>query len=171
MMTAIIEQIYSRNAHTVYKVCYMLVKNTHDAQDLTQSTFVKLMKLDKTFDSHEHEKAWLIRTATNECKDFLKSVWANSRRVEIPEDLQYNDNSDTGEVLERVVSLHEKYKLPIYLFYYEGYSTAEIAKMLGKHESTIRGRLHRGRKILKIQLEEMEGKFHENVTNTIKSSL
>jgi RNA polymerase sigma-70 factor (ECF subfamily) len=134
----------------------MLVKNQHDAEDMTSSTFIKLMRFDGSFESPEHEKAWLIRAATNTCKDFLKSVWA--RRTAIPDNMEYKPVGGSGEVLEEVLSLPEKYKLPIYLHYYEGYSTAEIAKMLKMYESTVRGRLHRGRKLLKL---ELEGNYNE----------
>ena len=156
-----LSRIYTRHAPTVFRVCYMFMKNKHDAEDMTQSVFVKLMNCNpqKSFDSHEHEKAWLIRTATNLCKDFFKSSW--TKRVEIPEDLAYHDNreSENSDILEKVLALPDRFKIPIYLFYYEGYSTAEIAETMGKHESTVRGYLHRGRKILKIEIEK--GEIHD----------
>jgi len=137
----------------------MFMKNAHDAEDMTHNTFVKLMNSVVGFESEEHEKAWLIRTASNTCKDSLKSAWA--KRVEIPDTLAYHENA-VDDTLEQVLALPEKYKIPIYLFYYEGYKTAEIAKMLGKPEVTIRGIMHRGRKLLKLELENNYGQERIN---------
>ena len=149
-----VEEIYARHAKTVYRVCYMYAKNKHDSEDLLHTTFVKLMNSEQVFSDHEHEKAWLIRVADNLCKDFVKSAW--SKRDELPSNLSYADNTQKSDILELVMGLPEKYKVPIYLHYYEGYKTHEIAKMLDKSESTVRGLLHRGRKMLKIELEREE---------------
>ncbi|MDR0222005.1 MAG: sigma-70 family RNA polymerase sigma factor [Oscillospiraceae bacterium] len=147
-----LSRIYSRQAETVYRVCYMFVKNPHDAEDMTHNAFVKLMNGSSVaFENAEHEKAWLIRAAANICKDFLKSAWA--KRTDIPETHPAPQKPE-NEALRQVLAMPDRYKIPIYLFYYEGYKTDEIAKMLGKPASTVRGLLHRGRKILKIEMEE-----------------
>ena len=154
MQTLSLTKSYELHAKTVYRVCYTLTKNTHDAEDMTSDTFVKLMNCVNPFESDEHEKAWLIRTATNLCKDLLKSHWR--KITQIPESLTHSDNHETADLLEKVLSLPENIKLAVYLHYYEGYKTSEIAKMLGKPEPTVRGYLHRGRKSLKIKIESEE---------------
>lgn len=147
----LVSDIYQRHAKTVYRVSFMYVKNATDAEDMLHNVFMKLMGGDKRFAGEEHEKAWLIRTAQNLCKDYLKSAW--NKRADIPEKTPAPE-SEGGEVLQKVLEMPEKYRTPIYLFYYEDYKTAEIAKILKKPESTVRGLLHRGRKILKLELEE-----------------
>jgi len=148
-----IAEIYERQAAAVYRVAYMFVKNKADAEDMTHNAFVKLMGLEMTFESPEHEKAFLIRVTQSVCKDFLKSAWRKHRSSDEAEAKEAPAPCRRSSALEEVLALPEKYKIPIYLFYYEGYKTAEIAKILGKPESTVRGLLHRGRKILKLELE------------------
>lgn len=113
---------------------------------------MKLMKDKTVFESPEHEKAWLIRTAANLCKDHFRHWWSKTvgmdkvpeKAVEIP--------FDTDSTFDMIMSLPPKYKTVIYLYYYEGYSTAEIAKMLGKNQSTVRSHLHTARKLLKMKM-------------------
>lgn len=149
-----ITQIFNRHVDTVYRVCFMYMKNKHDTEDLVQNTFIKLMNDGTVFESQEHEKAWLIRTATNLCKDHFRHWWSKTVGMDkIPEDaVEYS--FDTDGTYEMIMSLPPKYKTVIYLYYYEGYSTAEIAKMLNKNHSTIRSHLHNARKLLKIKMED-----------------
>ena len=149
-----ITQIFNRHVDTVYRVCFMYMKNKHDTEDLVQNTFIKLMNDGTVFESQEHEKAWLIRTATNLCKDHFRHWWSKTVGMDkIPEDaVEYS--FDTDGTYEMIMSLPPKYKTFIYLYYYEGYSTAEIAKMLNKNHSTIRSHLHNARKLLKIKMED-----------------
>ncbi len=74
-----ITKIYDRHFHTVYRVCFSFMKNEEDAEDMVQETFLKLISCKKQFESEEHEKAWLIVTASNTCKDELRR-W--KRRLE-----------------------------------------------------------------------------------------
>src|SRR5690554_2801137 len=71
-------QLYYRHLNTVYRVCYLYMKNKQDTEDMVQKTFIRLMKDNTLFQSEEHEKAWLIRTATNLCKDHFKSWWSKT---------------------------------------------------------------------------------------------
>jgi RNA polymerase sigma-70 factor (ECF subfamily) len=131
------------------------MKNQYDTEDMVQNTFIKLMKDKTQFQSEEHEKAWLIKTATNLCKDYFRSWW--SKRISLEEaELTQENHPVIDETLEKVLGLPPKYKIAVYLHYYEGYSAVEIAKILKKNESTVRGYLHTGRKLLRI---EMEGDF------------
>ncbi len=143
-------EIYSRNLDTVYRVCWLYMKNKSDTEDAVSDTFVKLMRSDMKFKNREHEKAWLIVTAENVCKDIIKSPKYQGEPL--------NENMLTGEKLAdetllSVKELPEKYRTVIYLYYYEGYSCGEIADMLGCIKSTVISRLARGRKILKKSME------------------
>lgn len=152
-----IQRVYRQHVDAVYRVCYGFMKNNADAEDAVQETFLKLLQSgDKQdFENEQHERAWLIVTASNICKNNLKS-WTRQKRKEVedmgelPETAE--DSRRTNPVLEAVLGLPEKYKAVIYFYYYEEYSTAEIAKALGKKESTVRSLLRRGRAVLEKKL-------------------
>lgn len=141
-------EIYNRHVDTVYRVCFSFMKNAADTEDMVQETFLKLLSGKKEFASEEHEKAWLIVTASNTCKDELRRF---RRRIQyISACLKPESGGRTGEegILELIWSLPPKYKEVVYLHYYEGYQTAEIARMLHCPASTVRNRLSRARKLL-----------------------
>lgn len=146
-------QIYNRHVDTVYRICFMYMKNQSDTEDMVQNTFIRLMKNNKVFQSEEHEKAWLIRTASNLCKDHFRHWWSKTVSINQVPDVEVEQSFTTDSVMEKVMSLPSKYKTAIYLYYYEGYSTVEIAEILRKDPSTIRGYLHKGRKLLKMEME------------------
>ncbi len=152
-----IEDIYNRHVDTVYRVCFMFMKNKQEAEDAVQTTFLKLINSNIAFKDEAHEKAWLIVTASNVCKNNLKH-WFRSKRSNYEEHIKAFKHMDTYEfeILEEVLSLPTKYKTVIYLYYYEGYSSVEISRTLGVKESTIRSWLYRGRKLLKKSLGGME---------------
>ena len=149
-------RIYNRHVNTVYRICFMFMKNRHNAEDMVQNTFVRLMKDKTVFQNEEHEKAWLIRTATNLCKDYFRHLWSKTVSINEAAEISVENPLNTDSVLEKVMALPSKYKTAVYLYYYEGYSTVEIGEILKKDPSTIRGYLHKGRKLLKM---EMEGDF------------
>ena len=150
-----ITRVYEKYVDTVYKVCFMMLKNASETEDATQNVFIKFMKDDKVFETDEHLKAWLIVTAQNECKNMLKH-WFRAKRDNIEDvpEASYVDDTDKKDLLEKVFSLDEKYRLPIYLYYYEGYSTAEISEILKTKHSTVRTYMAKGREKLKQILEE-----------------
>ena len=148
-----IRRAYEAHAKTVYKVCYGFFGRTADAEDATQETFIRLMKYDGAFDSDEHLKAWLIRVASNVCKDVLKSAEMARRGAaleDVPEPAAPVEEYDATR--DVVMSLEPKYKDVVYLYYYEGYTSAEIAKILGKPPSTVRNLLSEARGILREKL-------------------
>ena len=143
-----ITRIYHRHVDMVYRICFSYMKNQTDTEDLVQETFLKLMTCKKQFESESHEKAWLIITASNACKDALRHWSRRTRSIEEAElPAESAGEEDTG-VLEAVLALPNKYKTPVYLYYYEEYSTAEIAKILRCPQSTVRKWLYRARKLL-----------------------
>jgi RNA polymerase sigma factor (sigma-70 family) len=146
-------QIYYRHVETVYRVCFMFMKNSYDTEDMVQNTFIRLMKDGTHFQSEEHEKAWLIRTATNLCKDFFRNWWTKTVGIDDAAEVTDKIPFAIDDTLKKVMELPSKYKIVVYMYYYEGYSTVEIAKILDKNESTIRSHLSSGRKRLKIEME------------------
>ena len=147
-----IAEIYTRHVNTIYRICYTYMKNSSDTEDIVQETFIRLMKFGGSYESEEHEKAWLIRTAANLCKDYLKHWWRKRENLEDYQNLQDDNNTKNDDTLEVVMSLPDKYKTVVYLYYYEGYTSVEISKILSKPQSTIRNYLHEARNILRTKL-------------------
>lgn len=150
-------EVYERNIDMVYRLCFIFLKNTTDADDAVQSIFLKLFKNNKAFHDREHEKAWLIVTTKNTCKDVLKSWW-RSRRVDIDffsEKLYWDNVEQQRDILEKLLLLPEKYKTVLYLYYVEDYSIKEISKLLDRKESTLQTQLSKGRSRLKADLGGM----------------
>ena len=147
-----IAEIYARHGRTVYRVCFAYMKNPADTEDAVQDTFFQLIKSGPAFESEEHEKAWLIRTASNICKNALRHWWRRRENIDDFHDLPGSEGIKTDEVLQAVMDLPNKYKAVVYLYYYEGYSSVEIAEILKKPQSTVRNYLHDARAILKERL-------------------
>ena len=145
--------IFARHVKTVYRLCYSYLGTPHDAEDATQAVFMKLVDKPKSFEDAEHEKAWLLVVASNYCRDVLKSAH-RTRAAEMPDDVEDPDASvGQSDVLQAVLALPEQYKDCVYLHYYEGYKTDEIARMSDTPPSTIRNRLRDARALLKKALE------------------
>ena len=141
---------------TVRRICMLHLKSYHDTEDIFQTVFLKYMLHTGGFQDREHEKAWIIRTAANACKDLLKSHW---RRTTVAMDEASPVPAppvDEGSLLAAVQLLPPKYRAVIYLYYYEGYAAKEIARLLGENPATISTRLNRGRARLRTLLEQEE---------------
>lgn len=140
-------------ADMIRRICFYYLKNQTDTEDVFQNVFLKYMLHDEPFHDKEHEKAWLIRVAINACKDYLKNFFRrNTVTLEVINEMAAEIPEEHREVMEAVLSMPDKYKDPIYLHYYEGYSAADIGKILGKKENTVYSLLSRGRSILKKKL-------------------
>lgn len=148
--------LYRRRVGMVYQIALMLLKNVHDAEDACHTVFCRVMERQEPFRDPEHEKAWLIVTTRNECKNQLKHWWRTARAEEGElEGLPWQQPSD-GEVWELLLSLPQKERLALYLHYYQGYSTEEAARIMGSRPATLRSWLFRGRAHLKTILEAKE---------------
>lgn len=136
----------------VRRICLVHLKNEADSQDVFQNVFLKYLLHSPDFENSEHEKAWFIRVAVNACKD-LRKAWFFRRTVPL-EELSEQAAAETGDrpVLEAVLCLPAKYKDVIYLHYYEGYTAAEIGKILKKNPNTVYTLLTRGRELLRKSL-------------------
>lgn len=140
-------------ADMIKRICLYHLKNATDTEDVFQTVFLKYLLYEGSFESSEHEKAWFIRVTLNACRDYLKSFFRHSA---LPlEELAEEAASippQQHEVLDAILALPVKYKDVIYLHYYEGYSAAEIGRILGKKENTIYSLLSRGRTMLQEAL-------------------
>lgn len=141
---------------SVKRVCMVYLKNSTDTEDIFQNVFIKYATRSPQFESDEHEKAWVLRVAINECKDFLKSFYKRNIMPTRPDLLIHQQttslSTERSKVLEAVLSLPRRYREVIYLFYYEDYSAVKIAEVLNKNANTIYTRLARGRDMLKAEL-------------------
>ncbi len=138
---------------TVRRICMVHLKSYSDTEDIFQTVFLKYVLSSATFESEEHEKAWLIRVTINACKDYLKSFFKS--RVFSSDDIAKfagEAKSGNSDVLEAVLSLPKKYKDPVYLHYYEGYSAEEIGRILGRNTNTVYTLLSRAKGLLKKEL-------------------
>lgn len=147
-----LEDIYQRHVDMLYRVAYSFMKNGADAEDMVQETFLRLMRSGTVFESAQHEKAWLIVTVSNLCKSALRSPWRRREDLDTLSEQPTTEDAAPDETLQAVLALPDDYKLPVYLYYYEGYPTADIARMLKVAPATIRSRLNRARKKLKLTL-------------------
>lgn len=139
----------------VYRVAYHALRSPHDADDVTQEVFLRLLRAGPAFGSEAHAKHWLIRVTLNESKRLLCSPW---RRHTAPlADYEASLSWETPEqedLFQAVMNLPRKYRLPLYLYYYEGYAVREIAQLLRRKPSTVQTQLARGREQLKHILQE-----------------
>ena len=150
-----VAQAIERYADTVKRLCMVYLKNDMDSEDIFQTVFLKYALHCAAFESPEHENAWFVRVTINACKDFLRSMFRR-KTVSLDEvaGLPQITDPEYREVLEMVLSLPEKYRVAIYLHYYEGFSAQEIGKLMGRNTNTVYTLLHRGRLLLKEALEE-----------------
>lgn len=131
--------IYNRHIDTVYRVCFSLMGNKPDAEDATQTVFVKLMKNNMQFLDNEHEKAWLITTARNQCRDIHRQWWRkNVVALDQTAETINIDTYETDTVMDTLMQLPPKLRIVLYLHYYEGYKLAEIADMLELNINTVK---------------------------------
>ena len=143
-------------ADMILRISYQYLKQTYDAEDICQTVFLKYLTANMTFDSMEHEKAWIIRTTINACKDHLKSAWF--RRTAPLDDAAQVAAPVVPDswLLDAMKGLPEKYRLSLYLYYYEEYTAREIAQVMGVSESAVGQYLARGRRKLRTILTEEE---------------
>ena len=151
-----LRQTSGKGKDNIFAIGLNYFGNPSDADDIVQETFYKLSKSRTDFDSEEHIRNWLIRVAVNECKRISLSFWWRKRRPleEYMETISF-ETAEESELFSEVMKLKPKYRQAIHLFYYEGYSTAEIADILHVSQSTVTTRLARARHQLKEHLQEV----------------
>lgn len=152
------ERLVYTYADLILRVSYTYLKSTHDAEDICQTVLIKLIGSAQTFQNAEHERAWVIRATANACKDVLKSA---RRRTSAPLEAAATaaaPEPPDNAVLEAVMELPEAFREALYLYYYEGYTAREIARMTDRSEDAVHANLSRGRAKLRTLLE---GDTHE----------
>ena len=143
-------------ADMILRISYQYLKQTCDAEDICQTVFLKYLTSNMAFESIEHEKAWIIRTTINACKDHLKSAFFR-RTVALDDAAQIAAPAVPDSwLLDAMKGLPEKYRLSLYLYYYEEYSAREIAQVMGVRESAVGQYLARGRRKLRTIITEEE---------------
>lgn len=149
------EDAVRRYQDMVYRVALHALGSSADGEDAVQEVFLRLYTRQQPFDSEEHRRRWLIRVTVNVCKNTQKSWWRR-RRVSLDEvgELPVFDHPQDGALYETVLSLPEKYRVILGLYYYEELTTAQIAQTLGLRQSAVTTRLSRGRNMLKEKLGE-----------------
>lgn len=148
------ERLLNDYGNSILRLAYSYLHNNSDAEDILQETLIRFLETAPVLESEAHEKAWLLRVAANLSKNRI--IYNRVRTCdELQEQLIQEEREDLSFVWEAVRDLPEQYREVIHLFYQEGYSTAEIARILGRKEATIRSDLHRGREKLKGILKEV----------------
>ena len=150
-----IRETVIKYSDTLYKFCIVILCNEHDVQDAIQDTFCRYLEKKPEFRDEEHEKAWLIRVATNICRDMIR-FRIRHPKVAIDEVENTLVAPEQKETLKELLELPVKHKTVIYLHYVEGYPIKEIADILGITESAVKSRLLRGRKQMRDTVR-MEG--------------
>lgn len=146
-----VEYIFMKYGEMLYKICIVMLKNSHDAEDAVQDILIKYMIRKPVFDTGEHEKAWFIRVAINLCKDRLRFYNAHPQIDIETIKTTYSEESEDKRVLEALLNLPPKYREVLFLYYVEEYKCYEIGKILRITESAVKKRLERGRNLLKIE--------------------
>ena len=146
-----IQDVFQEHSQAVYRVAYSFMKNPHDSEDAVQESFLRLLRSGLTFPDVRQERAWLIVTVSNVCRDMLKAKSRQHLNLDDQLDLAAPEQ-EPDTLLDAILALPDKYKTALYLYYYEGYSVNEIARMLRLPPNTVKTRLSRARKALKLEL-------------------
>lgn len=152
-----IDRLINQYGNSVLRMSYIILKDYDLAQDVVQDTFIQVIKKYNTLKNKESEKTWIMKIATNQCKNQLRSQWF--KKITFYEDEQELANKTSemeikeDHTLKYIYELKEKYKEVILLYYYQEMSIKEIASALGKKESNIQQLLKRAREQLKRRME------------------
>lgn len=144
--------IAEKNMDSIFRLALNYMRSRPEAEDITQNVLIRLYRTEKEFENDDHLRYWLVRVTVNECKRALALPW---RRMESLEELSQGyvfPEPKDRTLFNAVMALPRKYRLPIYLHYYEDYSTQEIAEILKIPAATVRTQLRRGRQQLRDSL-------------------
>ena len=147
------ERMLTEYGSSILRLAYSYLHNLSDAEEVLQDTLIQFLKTAPALEGPRHEKAWLLRVAANLSKNRLD--YNRVRRAdELNEELIAEEREDLSFVWEAVKALPAAQREAVHLFYHEGYTTAEIGKILERRESTVRSDLRRGRARLREVLKE-----------------
>lgn len=143
-----VERIVHVYGNLLFRMCFVMLGNEADAEDALQETIIKYMRKAPTFANEDHEKAWLITTAKNQCRDMMRFKRRHPQvDLEVLQGLSIPESDSS--ILEALMSLPEKFRLVLTLYYVEDYPINDIAQIIGKSPSAVKMRLQKGRKLLK----------------------
>ena len=148
------EEVIQREKELVYRLAFSQCHQKDQADDIFQNVMYRYMKRKPVFESLEHEKAWFIRVTLNCSKTSLKSFWHN--KVDEIDEQTYIFEKQEIDLTPYLNKLSKKYNVVLYLFYYEGYSTKEMAELLHIKENNVRVLLNRARNQLRKEIEADE---------------
>ena len=137
---------------SIFRLALNYMRSRTEADDITQNVLIKLCRTEKKFQSGDHLRYWLVRVTVNECKRALVSPWRKMENIEQLREGFVFPEEGRRELFDAVMALPKKYRVPIYLYYYEDYSTEEIGRILKVPSATVRTHLRRGRQQLKDSL-------------------
>ena len=146
-----VESLFHKYHNDVYRLAVSYTQSIQEAEDVCQEVFLKLMEQKQV--QPGKEKAWLMQVTANQCRSLLRSNWWK-KTVPLEDTLTHTPFSG-DDILKVVLALPPKYRVVVYLHYYEGYSTREISKLLKISQTAVTTRLARARDALKVQLEEV----------------
>ena len=142
-----IETIMDTYGNMLFRLCLITLGNASDAEDVVQETMIKYLQKAPTFKNAEHEKAWFITVATNKCRDILRFKTRHPI-INIEELHALTDAESNSEILDALMTLPDKYRIVLILYYVEEYNINDIAKIIGRTSSAVKMRLQKGRKLL-----------------------
>ena len=147
------EYLVAHYADLLVRIGKTWLGDLDDAKDVCQTVLIKLLEDPRDFPDQVQERAWVVRLAVNECKNWRKTAWFR-RRVPLDESLQLavEDPEPEGGLLELVQALPAVYREVIFLRYYEGYEVREIAALLGRSPALVSTHLKRGKEKLRNML-------------------
>lgn len=148
-----IREAVMKYSDILYRICIVILCNEQDAQDAIQDTFCRYLEKRPVFCDEEHEKAWLIRVATNISRDMIRFRLRHPK-ISIEELENTLIVPEQKETLKELFELPVKQKTVIYLHYVEGYRIREIADIMGTTEGAVKMRLKRGREQMRISWKE-----------------
>lgn len=131
----------------LYRLCFVMLRNTADAEDAVQETFIAYTTKSPVFSDKEHEKAWLLKVASNKCRDILR-FRSRHQLTELSELEAVVQDDESSHILEALMELPEKFRLVLTLYYIDEYKVKEIAEIIKKTPSAVKMRLQKGRKLL-----------------------
>lgn len=135
----------------VWRLALARTRHIQDSEDVFQEVFSRFFRHQENLDSDEHRKAWLIRCTLNCTNTLLSARWRTHLPLE--EAVTQAMEPEDREVYQAVLALPRKYRTALHLYYYEGYSVAEIAALTRAREGTVKSWLSRGREKLAAQLK------------------
>lgn len=141
-----------RNSQRLFVIAFSYLKNRDDAEDILQSTFLKLWKSDGEFSDDESVDKWLTRVLINNCKNFFNLSFRQNKSIEEVYDIYTFDEYFNMDLYNAVMSLNKKERLCVILYYYDDLPIKVISQTTGIKESSVKSLLKRSREKLKVKL-------------------